>query len=160
MLCYFPWYMKRCVFDPKKYQVVWYLPIFVHVSLCCEEVYAWTVMQSIHIYIYIWANDIESFTSYPHTLTQRLFFLAPPTLLCLQTPPERYGLLLSGALLAALPTDVDRQKIMDYTYETFLGWRRMCELSKDCDQRKSSVCVCVWWLVEADDFYTPDPECC
>jgi len=44
---------------------------------------------------------------------------------------QGYGLLLSGALLAALPTDVDRQKIMDYTYETFLGWRRMCELSKD-----------------------------
>lgn len=59
-------------------------------------------------------------------------------------PNERYGLLLSGALLAALPTDVDRQKIMDYTYETFLGWRRMCELSKDWDSRMPLV---VWGTV-------------
>eukprot|EP00435_Cladocopium_sp_Y103_P070144 s71_g34.t1 len=45
---------------------------------------------------------------------------------------QGYGLLLSGALLAASPlNDPDRQKLMDYTYEMFLGWRRMCELSKD-----------------------------
>jgi hypothetical protein len=31
----------------------------------------------------------------------------------------RYGLLLSGALLAAMPEDQDRQKLMDYTYETW-----------------------------------------
>jgi len=50
---------------------------------------------------------------------------------------------LSGALLAALPTDVDRQKIMDYTYETFLGWRRMCELSKDFGIFSECRAVCV-----------------
>jgi hypothetical protein len=34
---------------------------------------------------------------------------------------SRYGLLLSGALLAASPrNDPDREKLMDYTYETWL----------------------------------------
>ena len=43
---------------------------------------------------------------------------------------QGYGLLLSGALLASLDDgDQDRQRIMDYTHQMFLGWRRMCELS-------------------------------
>lgn len=35
-------------------------------------------------------------------------------------------------MLASLgPSDADRPKILDYTYEMFLGWRRMCERSKE-----------------------------
>ncbi|CAK9110215.1 unnamed protein product, partial [Durusdinium trenchii] len=45
---------------------------------------------------------------------------------------QGYGLLLTGAMLASLgPSDADRPKILDYTYEMFLGWRRMCERSKE-----------------------------
>ena len=69
--------MKRCVFDPKKYQVVWYLPIFVHVSLCCEEVYAWTVMQSIHIYIYMGKWYRKFYIISPYTYTTVIFLGTP-----------------------------------------------------------------------------------
>lgn len=102
----------------------------------------------IYIHLYICANNMERFISYPYALTQPFLFLTLPTPMSSFPPPfERYGLLLSGALLAALPTDVDRQKIMDYTYETFLGWRRMCELSKDLGFfRMPGTCVCRdWW---------------
>lgn len=93
---------------------------------------------------------MESFTSYPYALTQPFFFLTlpGPPMSSFPPPNERYGLLLSGALLAALPTDVDRQKIMDYTYETFLGWRRMCELSKDWDFSECHWLCGARWLVE------------
>ena len=38
----------------------------------------------------------------------------------IRSPLQRYGLLLSGALLAASPqNDPDREKLMDYTYETW-----------------------------------------
>ncbi|CAE8684030.1 unnamed protein product, partial [Polarella glacialis] len=45
---------------------------------------------------------------------------------------QGYGVLISGVVLAALDeNDPDRQKVEDVTYELFLGWRRMCELSAD-----------------------------
>ena len=43
---------------------------------------------------------------------------------------QGYGLLVSGAILASLPADhPDHNAVLDLTYEYFLGWRRMCELS-------------------------------
>ncbi|CAE7208875.1 unnamed protein product [Symbiodinium sp. KB8] len=43
---------------------------------------------------------------------------------------QGYGLLVSGAILASLPADhPDYNAVLDLTYEYFLGWRRMCELS-------------------------------
>jgi len=43
---------------------------------------------------------------------------------------QGYGLFLAGATLASLePNDDKWQQVADLTYEMFLGWRTMCELS-------------------------------
>ncbi|CAE7830521.1 celCCC [Symbiodinium sp. CCMP2592] len=42
---------------------------------------------------------------------------------------QGYGLLLAGTLLAAMDSDSDFGRVSELTYELFLGWRRMCELS-------------------------------
>ena len=42
---------------------------------------------------------------------------------------QGYGLLLAGTLLAAMGSDSDFGRVSELTYELFLGWRRMCELS-------------------------------
>ena len=69
---------------------------------------------------------------------------------------QGYGLLLTGSLLASMEVNdpeplggilsdlhVPRyQKILDYTYEMFLGWKRMCMLSKDgsCQEDEGFQC--------------------
>mmetsp|Transcript_10102 Transcript_10102/g.18819 ORF Transcript_10102/g.18819 Transcript_10102/m.18819 type:complete len:837 (-) Transcript_10102:267-2777(-) len=42
---------------------------------------------------------------------------------------QGYGLLLGGTILASMEDDADFDRVAELTYEVFLGWRRMCELS-------------------------------
>lgn len=57
---------------------------------------------------------------------------------------QGYGLLLAGAMLAALEKDdVERQQFVDLSYQMFLGWRRMCERSASsgsCQEDEGFLC--------------------
>lgn len=56
---------------------------------------------------------------------------------------QGYGVLLTGAFLAMLtPEDEDWEQMKVYFYQMFLGWRRMCEYSKEdsCQEDAGFLC--------------------
>eukprot|EP00438_Fugacium_kawagutii_P017207 Skav235567 [mRNA] locus=scaffold612:6501:9648:+ [translate_table: standard] len=73
---------------------------------------------------------------------------------------QGYGLLLTGSFLAAItPDDRDWNQMMDYTYQMFLGWKRMCEYSGQgsCQEEAGFLCQghpCLPHWKFADDLTT------